>query len=213
MSSKRARITPVFKPSDYPGPVDEQTRKDLADLFEQLFPGLPDPKPEPHFGFALFARSPRLCMAILGLFDYIVRQMPWAQNREQRELAVQALNLHFKCDFSFQAHLVYAEAHGISLEKQAAIPFWRTSTIFNDEEKLIIEYTLATVKGEVSDELFARVVRQYGETGAIEFTTAIAWWSLWAMVLNATAPEFSFENARPLPTDKSRELGRFVDKY
>ncbi len=212
MSSKRARVKAVFKPGDYPGVPDEQTKKDLKELFERLFPGIPDPKPEPHFGFAIFAQSPRLAMSILELFDYIVRQMPWSQQRDLRELAVQALNLHFKCDFSFQAHLVYAQAHGVSLEKQAAIPYWETSSLFNDEERLVIEYTLAVVKGPVSDELFARVARQYGEKGAIEFTTAIAWWSLWAMVLNATSPEFDFDNAKPLPIDKSRELGRFADR-
>jgi len=34
----------------------------------------------------------------------------------------------------------------------------------------IIEYTLACVSGDVPEELFARVVAQYGEKGAVEFT-------------------------------------------
>jgi alkylhydroperoxidase family enzyme len=208
MSMKRARVKGVFKPSDYPGTLDEAAKKDLGDLFEHLFPGLPDPKPEPHFGFAILAQNPRLAKHVASMLYYVVREMPWTQQRDLRELAVQTLNLHFKCDFSFQAHLIYAQAHGISLEKQAAIPYWKTSNLFSDEERLVIEYTFAVVAGDVSDQLFSRVVKMYGEKGAIEFTTAIAWWSWWAMILNATGPEFSMEHASPLPAD-ARELGRF----
>jgi alkylhydroperoxidase family enzyme len=208
MSMKRARVKGVFKPSDYPGSPDEATKKDLDALFEHLFPGAPEPKPEPHFGFAILAQNPRLAMNVASLLYYIVREMPWTQQRDLRELAVQTLNLHFKCDFSFQAHLIYAQAHGVSLEKQAAIPYWRTTNLFSDEERLVIEYTSAVVSGDVRDALFSRVVGKYGEKGAIEFTTAIAWWSLWAMILNATRPEFSLEHASPLPADM-RELGRF----
>jgi alkylhydroperoxidase family enzyme len=76
------------------------------------------------------------------------------------------------------------------MELLAAIPYWRTTSLFNTEQRLVIEYTNAVVAGDVPAELFARVVAQYGEKGAVEFTTAIAWWSFWAMFLNATRPEF-----------------------
>ena len=209
MTTKRARVKGVFKPSDYPGTPDEQTKKDLEELFEQLFPGMPHPKPEPHWGFAILAHNPRLAMGVWQLLGHVVREMTWTQQRDLRELAIQALNIHFKCDFSFQAHLVYGQAHGCSLEKQAAIPYWKTTTLFNDEERLVIEYTYAVVSGDVPEELFARVVKRYGEKGAIEFTMAIGWWSLWAMMLNATRPEFFMEHASPMPADM-RELGRFA---
>jgi hypothetical protein len=203
-----ARVKGVFKPSDYPGTPDEATKKDLDAFFEHMFPGVPDPKPEPHFGYAIFAQNPRLALKVGELADYIVREMPWTQRRDLREVAVQTLNLHFKCDFSFQAHLVLAQRAGFTLEQQAAIPYWRTTNLFNQEQRLIIEYTLGVVTGDVSDELFSRVVEKYGEKGAIEFTTAIGWWSLWAMILNATRPEFTPERAMPLPGDK-RELDRY----
>ena len=207
MNRDRARVKPVFKPSDYPGTPDAETRTDLEELFEHMFPGVPEPKPELHFGYAIFAQNPRLARAISECADYIVGEMPWTQNRYLRELAVQTLNLHFRCDFSFQAHLIYGPANGLSVEKHAAIPYWRTTSLFNDEERLVIEYTFAVVSGDVPEELFSRVVARYGEKGAIEFTTTIAWWSLWAMVLNAANPEFSPERSRPLPRD-ARELAK-----
>jgi alkylhydroperoxidase family enzyme len=61
----------------------------------------------------------------------------------------------------------------------------------------VIEYTLAVIAGDVPDELFAKVVARYGEQGALEFTTVAAWWSFWAMILNATRPEFDFGFVRP----------------
>ena len=198
-----ARVKCVYKPGDYPGALDEATRKDLDALFEHLCPG--EPKVEPHSGYALLAQSPRLALHIAHLGDYIVREMPWTQRRDLRELAIQALNLHFKCDFSFQAHLNYAQVAGISLEQQAAIPYWRTSNLFNDEQRLVIEYSFAVASGDVPAELFSRVVERYGERGTIEFTAAIAWWSFWDMILNAARPQFSFERAKPLPGD-AREL-------
>jgi alkylhydroperoxidase family enzyme len=201
-----ARVKCIYRPSDYPGSPDEATQRDLDALFEHLCPG--EPKTEPHSGYALLAQSPRLALNIAHLGDYIVRDMPFTQRRDLRELAVQALNLHFKCDFSFHAHLAYAQVAGISLEQQAAIPYWRTSSLFNDEQRLVIEYTFAVVSGDVPGELFSRVVAKYGERGAIEFTAAIAWWSFWDMILNAARPEFTFERAKPLPGD-SKELAGY----
>ena len=54
----------------------------------------------------------------------------------------------------------------------------------------MIEYTRAVVSGDVPAALVARVVQRYGEAGAVEFTTAIGWWSFWAMFLNAARPQF-----------------------
>jgi len=60
--------------------------------------------------------------------------------------------------------------------------------LFDEEQRLVIEYTFAVAAGDVADELFDRVVRKYGETQTIEFTATIAHWSFWAIFLNATRP-------------------------
>lgn len=198
-----ARVPYIFRPEDYPGNPDAETREGLADLFGHLFPG--DSKGEPHAGYAVLAHSPRLALAVAKMTDCIIGEIGWSQRRDLRELAVQTLNYHYKCDFSFQAHLNFARLSGISLEQQAAIPYWRTSGLFDAEQKLVIEYTLACIVGDVPEELFGRVVAQYGEQGAIEFTMTVAWWASWAMLLNATRPEFSAERSQPLPKD-SQEL-------
>ncbi len=194
-----ARVTEVFRPEDHPGRSDPRTRADLAAFFAHLFPdGAPG---EPHAGYAVLAQSPALALAVARMSDCVLGEIGWTQRRDLRELSVQALNGHYACDFSFLAHLGYAELSGISLEQQAAIPLWRSSRLFDDEQRLVIEYTLACVAGDVPGELFERVKTRFGEAGAVEFTVTVGWWSLWAMLLNAVRPEFSTERSRPLPKD------------
>lgn len=200
-----ARVKCVFDVADHPDFSSEETRRDLAALFEHLLPG---GEGKPHAGYAVLAHSPRLALNVARMTDCVLGDIGWTQRRDLRELAVQTLNLHYKCDFSFHAHLSLAQLSGISLEQQAALPYWRTSQLFNDEQKLVIEYTLACVAGDVPEDLFARVVEEYGEKGAVEFTVTVGWWSLWAMLLNAARPAFQSENAQPLPKD-SRELEKY----
>ena len=184
-----ARVTGVYKPGDYPGVPDEATRKDLQELFEQMFPGQRDPQFDAaHAGWAIMAQNPRLALYMTKLTTYIARDMPWCLRRDLRELLIQTVNLHFKCESSFHARFPHAVTAGISAELQAAIPYWRTTRSFDDEQRLVIEYTFAAAAGDVADELFERVVQKYGETQAIEFTAAIAHWSFWAIFLNATRP-------------------------
>ncbi len=188
-----ARVKAVFKPSDYPGTPDAATKKALGDLFAEMFPGNPTPEIDgPHTAMAVAAQNPELARHLNKVSAHFIREVPWTQRKDLRELAIQVLNLHWKCDFSFQAHLGYAKTYGISAEQQAALPYWRTTNIFNDEQRLVIEYSFAVCEGNVSDELFARVVKAHGEKGAVEFTGVIAWWSFWAMFINATGCQFDY---------------------
>jgi alkylhydroperoxidase family enzyme len=188
-----SRMTPVYKPGDHPDAADPVVAQRLADLFEHMMPGVKDPEIDrAHGGFAVVARDPRLAMHLIRLSDHIVKDMPWtSQRRDLRELAIQTLNFHFLCEYSYRAHVPTAEKYGISAEQLSAIPYWQTTPLFTDVQRLVVEYTLATVKGEVSDALFSRVVKAFGETETVEFTTAVAWWSFWAMIINATQPEIT----------------------
>ena len=184
-----ARVTAGHKPSEYPGTPDDATRQDLAELFATLFPGVADPAfDKAHDGMAIAAHNPKLALHLARLSGFIAGELPWCQRRDLRELAIQALNLHFKSDYSFQSRLPHAEAAGVSAVMLAALPVWKTSSLFDEEQRLTIEYTNAVITGEVPQEVFARVVRQFGEKGAVECTVLVAFWSFWAMMLNATRP-------------------------
>jgi 4-carboxymuconolactone decarboxylase len=200
-----ARVKEILKLTDLPASADEKTRADLTRFFKRLFPE--GPIGEPHAGYSILAQSPGVAVGILDLADQIIYGTILNERRDLRELAIQTLNLKFKYDFSFHAHLAIAPAHGVSLEQQAAIPFWRTSKLFDDEQRLIIEFTEACVSDNVPEALFARMVERYGERGALEFTIGIAWWTFWGIILNATSPDFEAERARPLPKDQAVESG------
>lgn len=189
----------VYRPDQFPGVVGDDKRQELNLLFEHMksFAGKPE-IPGTAGAFAVVARDPKFARLLLQVSDYMTGECPWTTDRKDlRQLMIQTLNWHFKCDFNFQSHLATAERDGISAELQAAIPYWQVTTIFNAEQLLVIEYTLAACKGEVTDELFARVSSQFGESGALEFTNAVAWWSFWAIVAGAVRPEHDFGHSTP----------------
>jgi hypothetical protein len=194
-----ARVKLVYKPGDFPGNPDAGTRQALTELFNHMYPGQANPEiPGKSGAFALVARDPRLAMRLIQLSDYILREMPWTSKRVAlKQLMIQTLNVQLKCDFSYQSHLAPAKASGISLEQQACIPMWRTANCFDEEQRLVIEYTLAVVASDVPEELWNRVVKQFGEQETLDLTVGIAWWSFWSMIINATRTDFNFGYGKP----------------
>jgi alkylhydroperoxidase family enzyme len=184
-----SRVTAVYKPSDYPGTPDEQTRADLAELFGHMFPGVDDPEiDKPHSGVAIAALNPRLALMLSKLSGFAALQLEWSKRADLREIAIQTVNLHFKSDFSAQSRFKAWEAVGLSKDQLAALPYGRTTNLFDEEQRLVVEYAQAVVAGEVPEALFARVAERFGEKGAVECTAVIGIWSMWAMLLNATRP-------------------------
>lgn len=185
-----SRITPVFRPADYPGTPDERTRADLSALFEAMYPGNPDPVIDRgHTGTAVAAQSPGFALKLSQLARAVVLDMPWTQRRDLMELAIQTVNLHYGCDFSFEARLPGAAAEGgVGLDRIAALPYWRTSSLFDEEQRLVIEFTHATLSGTVPDELLDRAKARFGERGVVEMTGTVGTFALWAMVINVARP-------------------------
>ena len=189
-----ARIKPMMKPGDYPADADASTKEAVKALFDHMFPGVENPEiPGKSAAFGTVANDPKLALRLVGLSDYVVREMPFTSTRRDlQQLMVQTLNWRLGCDFSFQSHLDPAAAAGISLELQALIPFWETANAFTDEQRLVIEYTVAVVDSDVPTELYDRVATHFGEQDTLALTVGIAWWSFWAMIINATKTEFDF---------------------
>ncbi|MDB5724832.1 MAG: carboxymuconolactone decarboxylase [Novosphingobium sp.] len=159
----------------------------MAELFGTLFPGNPSPEfNAAHTAMAVLAQSPQLALPAAKLSGAVILQSAWGQRANVRELAFQTLGLHFGDTFSTETRRPNAEAAGLTAEHLAAIPDWRNSDLFDNEQRLVIEYAQAVVTGHVPAELFARVAAHYGEQEAVEFTTAIAFWSFWAMIVGAT---------------------------
>ena len=66
---------------------------------------------------------------------------------------------------------------GVTDEKILALPQYATSPLYNEQERLALEYAdCMTITGrEVSDELFARLRTFYTDDALVELTEVIAW--------------------------------------
>ena len=179
------RLTGIFKPADYPGKPEE-----IAELFATLFPGVAEPAfDEHHAGMAIAAHHPKLALQLGQIGRTLILETSWTERANLRELAIATLNLHFKSDYSLRSRAKAAEAAGVTQDVIAALPDWQTSPLFDDEQRLVIEYTRAAVTGAVPEPLFACVRNAFGERATVELTSIIGLWSFWAMLLNAIRPD------------------------
>ena len=66
---------------------------------------------------------------------------------------------------------------GVPEEKILALPEYATSPLYQDAERVALEYADAITLSdlEVSDELFARLRRFYDDAALVELTAIIAW--------------------------------------
>jgi alkylhydroperoxidase family enzyme len=134
---------------------------------------------------AVLAQSPKLAAPAAGLSAAVILESAWGQRANLRELAFQTVARHFDDSFSAEARQPNAAAAGLTTEQRAVRADWRNSALFDDEQRLVIEYAQAVVTGRVPGDLFGRVVARFGEQEAVECTTAIAFWSFWAMIAGA----------------------------
>ncbi len=179
-----ARVKPVHRASDYQGDPAE-----ISTLFATLFPGVEAPAFDGnHDGMAIAALNPKLALVLAQTSRFLALDLAWCARADLRELAILTVNLWYKSTYSLQSREATVRACGISDAMAAAVPDWRGSDLFDDEQRLVIEYSQAVVTGDVPAALFDRVVAAFGETGAVEFTSVVGFWSFWAMFLNATRP-------------------------
>lgn len=189
------RVKGIFDASNYDGDPGE-----VAALFDALFPGQTAPHfDQDHAGLAIAAHNPRLALMLAQLSRFVALDTSWSRRTDLRELAIEAVNLHFRSSYAFQSRVRIADAAGLSPEMLAALPDWRISSLFDDEQRLVIEYGHAVASGDVPAPLFRRIVNAYGERGAVECTCVIALWSFWAMMLNAMGPGLDAVTGDPQP--------------
>lgn len=180
------RLRIVRRPEDCGG-----LPQDVEELFGLLFPdGTERVFRGAQLGWGVLAgQDPRIATTVAKLTRMIARGPFLAARPDLRELAIQSVNMHFRCEFSHRSHLAYLSRVGLSLEAIAALPYWRTSSLFSGEQKLVIAYSLALVSGDVPDNLHDEVVNAFGQQSVGELALAVAHWSFWALLLNAAQLE------------------------
>jgi alkylhydroperoxidase family enzyme len=187
-----ARMKIVRRPEDCGG-----SPQDVEELFGLLFPeGTERVFRGGQLGWGVLAgQTPRIAITVAQLTRMIARGPFLASRPDLRELAIQTVNMHFRCEFSYRSHLAYLSKVGLSIEAVAALPYWRTSTLFNAEQRQVIAYSLALVSGDVPDSLHDEVVTMFGQQSVGELALAVAHWSFWALLLNAAQLEIDPDEA------------------
>jgi len=157
--------------------------KKLYDGFETQF-GMPR---VPNVVKAL-ANSPGLATKVFPLANYFMNQSPL--DKRVRELAVLMLMKRLDCDYGFVSHIAIAKGVGLSQAQVDDIDTYKTSSRFNDDDKLILRYAEElTLNARVDDDLFTKVEKIVGKGNIIELTGAIAFWNMMARNLKALGVE------------------------
>jgi alkylhydroperoxidase family enzyme len=68
-------------------------------------------------------------------------------------------------------------ALGISEEKLLALLDWEASPLFDETERLVLEYadSITITDRDVSDELFDRLRQRFDDDAIVELTEVVAW--------------------------------------
>jgi 4-carboxymuconolactone decarboxylase len=143
------------------------TRRSIARLTGRQ----PDRMLEP---LELYARVPGL------LFGYAM--LEWATTKLHRvderlrylaELKAATLT---QCEYCIDFGSQVARRSGLSDEQLLALPTYRTSTLFTELEKLVLDYAVGMSRTpvEVPDTLFARLRKHFDEPQLVELTYIIA---------------------------------------
>jgi 4-carboxymuconolactone decarboxylase len=167
------RVAGWLKP--LPGPRAEQAERRV---------------PQP---WRLFAHSPELANRLFDGSSYIFTELPWAlEHNRVRQLVILAVIRRLGCTFAYNGHWQTSEKAGISralYEQFATIEGLEKAKIdpgLSEEERLAITYADDLARtGNVSKELFDKLLAIYGPRGMVEMTAVIGYRMLTSVMLSA----------------------------
>jgi alkylhydroperoxidase family enzyme len=134
---------------------------------------------------AVYAHAPSLLIGY-GMFEEATAKQHRVEERLKvlAELKAGAL---VNCEFCVDIGSSLGRDAGISDEQLLALPHYRDSEMFDDLEKLVIDYATAmsSTPAMVSDELFATLHEHFDERQLVELTNVIALENMRARFNNA----------------------------
>jgi alkylhydroperoxidase family enzyme len=94
--------------------------------------------------------------------------------------AVMAAAAEIGCSACLDLNYFMAHNHGLAVEKAREVPRWRSSTVFTDPERRVMEYAEAMCQTPltVTDEMSAALLADLGPDGLIELTARIGFMNL-----------------------------------
>lgn len=123
----------------------------------------------------LWARMPRLFLAVAMLYRVLDRKTS-PLNPVLRSLVIVRVSQLNWCSFCVDINSAALAQRSGSTDKVAALENWHHSELFNEQEKVVLEYAEAMTRSDqrVSDQLVGRLRRFFDEDGIAELTGLIA---------------------------------------
>lgn len=122
----------------------------------------------------LFARVPRLLFGY-GMLEWAAGKTHLVDHR-LRDLAELKAAMLTNCEYCIDLGSSIARRAGVSDEQLLALPRYRDSQLFNDLDKLVLDYAVGMSRTpvEVSDELFSALREHFDHAQLVELTSVIA---------------------------------------
>lgn len=115
------------------------------------------------------------------------------------ELAILVTGRHWNCELEWTIHAGEARRAGLDPAIVEAIRDCKVPAFENEDEKWIYEYSRDLLdRGQVADDIHKKVFTRWGETGVVELTAVVGYYSMVALTLNA--------HHIPLPANVPPEL-------
>ena len=123
----------------------------------------------------LWARSPKLFLGVALLYGLIDRKASPLPPPLRSLLTVRVSQLN-GCRFCVDLNSATLLKRGMSEEKVEALAAWRESNLFDERERVALDYAEAVTLADrgVDDDLMARVKRHFEDDAIIELTALIA---------------------------------------
>jgi AhpD family alkylhydroperoxidase len=123
----------------------------------------------------LWARSPKLFVGVAILYGALDRRGSPLEPALRSLLTVHVSQINH-CRFCVDINAATLLKRGISEDKLWALEDWRDSNLFDERERAALEYAEAITRSdlEVTDELMARLKRQFDDDPIVELTALIA---------------------------------------
>ena len=121
-----------------------------------------------------YARAPRLLLGI-AMLEEATAKLHRVPERLKVLAELKAATLT-QCDYCIDIGSHIAHRAGISEEQLLALPQYRDSALFSDDEKLVLDYAVgvSSTPVAVSDELFGHLRARFDEAQIVELTNIIA---------------------------------------
>ncbi len=123
----------------------------------------------------LWARVPKLFMTVAMLYGALDRRSSPLDPALRSLVTVRVSQINW-CRFCIDINTSTLAKRSGSMEKAENLEQWRESDLFDDREKIVLEYTEAVTRSDqqVTDELMDRLKNFLDEDGVVELTALIA---------------------------------------